>query len=493
MTGILGQGGFGTVYKGRLEGGEGFVKEVAIKLLSDENPDEEVLSRFRDEARILGLLRDRNIVSVDPPTRLGGRWAVVMEFVDGAACDRLLKKGAFPPGVALEIIEEVARTLDNLWSHPGSTGEPMHLLHRDIKPANIQITPNGQVKVLDFGIAKATFGNRETETTDHIGGTVGYIAPERLEGEEGPRGDVYSLGVVLHELVTNKRPRPGRRFEVPADPAAAAVAELAANMRELEPEDRPSAREVEKRCRELRGKLGGLDLRDWARTEVPHTSTIAPDDLVGQRLTETLSGIPRMPTELPTALRPRKGGVVLGVGAVLFMGIAAAVILTLLVVIGGLVMYRSGSGGEADVALTVPSTPGLEDVRHVDPQPEAGPEEPAEEAAAAPEPEPVAARHDPLPQPAAVAAAPAPTIEDVPEEPAGEVPAGGEVSVSGDADSVWFTSGGARFEAGALPTGSYEIRAVFGGKEVHAGTLGVQGGGSHAVKCMAAFKRCQIK
>ena len=74
ILGVIGQGGFGTVYRARLEGAEGFTREVAIKLLKDVSPRPEVLKRFRDEARILGLLRDRALVSVDPPLELAGRW-----------------------------------------------------------------------------------------------------------------------------------------------------------------------------------------------------------------------------------------------------------------------------------------------------------------------------------------------------------------------------------------------------------------------------------
>jgi len=245
IVNILGQGGFGTVYRARLEGSEGFTKDVAIKLLSELDPSEDVLSRFRDEARILGLLSDRNIVGVDPPTKLGGRWAVVMEYVHGASCEDLIRKGALPPSVALEVVEEVARTLDNLWHAQGTDGKQLELLHRDIKPPNIQITQTGQVKILDFGIAKATFGGRETKTTNHIGGTMGYIAPERLEGEEGPKGDVYSLGVVLHELLTGQRPKSstGKLPKDAGQPGMKDALGLAEKMRAMEPDHpRPPAR-----------------------------------------------------------------------------------------------------------------------------------------------------------------------------------------------------------------------------------------------------------
>jgi len=298
---LLGEGGFGKVYRARLEGAEGFYKDVAIKLLhSEAEVPEEVLQRFRDEARILGLIRDRAIVGVDPPTRLGGKWAVVMEFVDGASASHLLKRGVLPPGVAAEVVGEVARALDKVWSQPGVDGKPLHLLHRDIKPPNIQVTRGGEVKILDFGIARAAFANREAKTTDHIGGTFGYIAPERLEGEEGPEGDVYSLGVVLHQLVTGEAPKPRLRTVDPAisDPSLRKVLELSVAMRSLDPEDRPSSREVEVRCREIRGASPPPFLREWAEANVheiePGDAGEAgeADELVGEMLTETVATLP---------------------------------------------------------------------------------------------------------------------------------------------------------------------------------------------------------
>ncbi len=207
---LLGEGGFGKVYRARMDGPDGFAKDVAIKLLHDDDFPESIRRRFRDEARILGLLRDRAIITVDPPTRLGGQWAIVMEFVDGVSADWLARRLTIPPTVVLELVQEVARALDVAWRQEGPDGQPLRLLHRDIKPGNLQVTPNGAVKVLDFGIARADFGKREAKTNRHVGGTFGYIAPERIEGIDGPEGDVYALGVVLHELVTGSRPGAGR-------------------------------------------------------------------------------------------------------------------------------------------------------------------------------------------------------------------------------------------------------------------------------------------
>ncbi|MFT4622482.1 MAG: serine/threonine protein kinase [Myxococcota bacterium] len=477
---LLGQGGFGTVYRARLEDSEGFSKDVAIKLLSDADPPPDVLNRFRDEARILGLIRDRNIVAVDPPTKLGGRWAVVMEFVDGASCEMLVRQHPLPPAVALAIVEEISGTLDNLYHHEGNDGEPLHLLHRDLKPGNLQVTPTGQVKLLDFGIARATFASREAYTTTHIGGTLGYIAPERLEGIEGPQGDVYSLGVVLHELVTGRRAtKPGRvrDKDMPAnlDPAAEPIVELALLMRAPEPEDRPSAREVERRCRALRRRYGGPELREWARGAVPSSAPSEPDERVGQLLTETLSGIIRMPDTLPDVKMRGRSPLVL-----LLLAIIATLVVALVLVVLG--------GASAGWWLLQPESPPT--VSAPPPAPEAPVvAEPETRPAPTPTPAPVAA---PAPAPAPVpVAALAPRPQPAPRP----VPVGplGIVLVTGDASSVELVGASGRFAPGSVPAGRYDVFATFGAGPVPAGSVTVLPDQTVTLKCVGGFQRCGVR
>ncbi len=293
---VIGEGGFGKVYRARLEGAERFAKEVAIKLLSDADAPDEVLQRFRDESRILGLVRDRAIVTVDPPTRLEGRWAVVMEYVDGMNCRALMKRAPFPPRVALEVVQEVARALDHVYNQPGPDGRPLRLIHRDIKPSNIQITPAGTVKILDFGIARADFDTRESRTRAHIGGTLGYIAPERLQGRDGPAADIYSLGVVLGALLAGRRCTERNRHKIEAwiaeDEDRQRAWTLFEAMTAHTPEARPTAREVEDRCSELIASMPGESLRRWAERNVTDHASLEDDPLVGSVLTETLAKIP---------------------------------------------------------------------------------------------------------------------------------------------------------------------------------------------------------
>ena len=327
MLAVLGEGGFGRVYRARLEGPSGFSKDVALKLLSDENAPEHVVERFRDEARILGLVRDRAIVGVDPPVKLGGRWAVIMEYVDGCSARALLREGPFPLGAAVEVVGEIARALDKLWNLKGPDFRPLHLLHRDLKPQNIQITPAGEVKVLDFGIAKADFSARESHTTTSIGGTPGYIAPERTRGEELPAGDIYSLGVVLHELATGARFGRGE-VEWHEEPGMTEVRALARKMVAREPEDRPTAREVASACQDLRAWLPKPYLHDWAEKAIASVKMLPPDQMVGTVLSETLSSVPRGPDSLPDEYQPVSGSTSrsrYGIAAALG-GVASAVI-----------------------------------------------------------------------------------------------------------------------------------------------------------------------
>ncbi len=310
VTAVLGEGGFGKVYRAKLVTPGGFSKDVALKLARGDIP-EEALRRIRDEARILGLVRDRAIVSVDPPTQLDGAWAVVMEYVEGSTCRNLLHSGTLPPRVAMEIVAEVARALDKTYRQPGPDGAPLQLLHRDLKPGNIQVTPAGEVKILDFGIARAQFAERESQTTRHIGGTIGFIAPERMEGVEGPEGDVFSLGVTLHKLVTGRMPLRRERLnpsQVSSETASAesAALGLSARMRDPKPSLRPTAREVEDTCRMAWAQMTGPTLRTWAEANVPRADPLPDDGRVGQVLVDhdpQASFVGSWTTELPPYIR----------------------------------------------------------------------------------------------------------------------------------------------------------------------------------------------
>ena len=282
----IGSGGFGTVYRGRLVGPSGFVKNVAVKVLNDEMARNVDLSRrLRDEARILGLLQHRAIVNVDDLLEIDGRWAVVMELVEGADLQDLLARGPIPSRPAVEILREVASALGAAHEATDpSTGLRLGIVHRDIKPANIRVTAAGEVKVLDFGVARAHFAVREAQTRSISFGSTGYLAPERFDGVDLPASDVYSLGVVAWESLTGSslsqlsvieaRHRAGVHaalsdLQTVMSPAAAApLAGLLEQMLAYSWEDRPTASEVAARLEGIFLLAEGPWLRTWAGAEV---------------------------------------------------------------------------------------------------------------------------------------------------------------------------------------------------------------------------------
>jgi serine/threonine protein kinase len=356
----VGTGAMGTVYHARLRGSGDFEKDVALKILNDAQDDdaEELARRLRDEARILGLIRHRAVVHVDGLVRLGGRWTVVMEYVHGVDLQQVAElAGALPPGPALEVTSEVASALHVAWHTLGPDGRELKLLHRDIKPANVRLTPVGEVKVLDFGVARADFDAREAETRQGGFGSMGYVPQERLDGTDLPAGDVYALGIVLYEMISGERygasPLVSRKHEDKLEQRLAAltgvpdgVRALVRSMMAFDPARRPAAREVERRALQLRGEVAGPMLRDWAEERVPRlaedarTGLTAPG-LTGEILAEDGSesaGAPR-----PRVRAPSRGdGVlvrILGVVLVVLLILAAALGL-LAVGLGGIAIGR---------------------------------------------------------------------------------------------------------------------------------------------------------
>ena len=277
---VIGRGNFGVVHRAILQGPEGFRKPVALKILHpDASGDRDVVERLRDEARLLALVQHRAVVRVDALVQLGCGWAVVMEVVEGAHLRRILQEGAIPPGVAVEIAGEIASALHVAHHAVGKDARPLHLIHRDIKPSNLQLTAAGEVKLLDFGIARADFPSRESRTQTGMLGSLGYMAPERLDGVDDPAGDIYSLGVVLWEMLVGERLgrsscRPEKHAALVAEAGRrlpdrwASLVDLVLSMLSFQRQERPVAKEVERACRRLRQQIAGIGWREWAEAVV---------------------------------------------------------------------------------------------------------------------------------------------------------------------------------------------------------------------------------
>src|SRR5437899_8034306 len=191
------------------------LRDVALKVLPDHFADDpDRLSRFQREAQILASVNHPNIAQIYGLEQVGNSGCIVMELVDGETLAERLKNGPIPVDEAIEIAQQIALAL--------SAAHERGIVHRDLKPANIKVTPNGTVKVLDFGLAKA-FGTIAQETqlstlptrvsgsaAGLVVGTAAYMSPEQARGKEvDARTDVWAFGCVLYEMLTARRASDG--------------------------------------------------------------------------------------------------------------------------------------------------------------------------------------------------------------------------------------------------------------------------------------------
>ena len=212
---VIGSGGMAVVYRAtdnRLK------RSVAVKILRDElEADEEFRRRFQTEAQAVAMLSHPNIVSVYDVSHSEDVEYIVMELIEGVTLMQYMqKRGALGWKEALHFSVQIARALE----HAHSKG----IVHRDIKPQNVMILRDGTIKVADFGIA--ALETRQEQRSDQTVGSVHYIAPEQARGEQpDTRSDIYSLGVVMYEMLTGRMPYDGETAEQIALKHIAGVAE----------------------------------------------------------------------------------------------------------------------------------------------------------------------------------------------------------------------------------------------------------------------------
>ena len=258
----LATGGMARVYRARMIGALGFEKIVALKfMLPGFASEPDAVKMFIDEARLAATHSHANIVGILDFGQKDGEYYIAMEYVSGANLRVILRRAIetkrFPtPTMAARIIAEVALGLDYAHRKTDAQGNAQFIVHRDVSPQNIVVSWTGEVKILDFGIARST--NRSVQTTaGTIKGKYSYMSPEQARGDAvDGRSDLYALGAVFYEMLCGERayPNPGldalervrrsefvpiieRNPEVPAALAEAVTKAMASN-----PEDRyPSA------------------------------------------------------------------------------------------------------------------------------------------------------------------------------------------------------------------------------------------------------------
>jgi eukaryotic-like serine/threonine-protein kinase len=195
---LLGGGGMANVYLAR---DDVLSRDVALKILRGQYAnDEGFVERFRREAKNAAALNRPDIVQVYDQGRTGdGTYYIAMEYVPGGTlAQRIKQEGPLDPGEAAGVASRVADAL--------AAAHARGIVHRDIKPQNVLLSTSGEAKVADFGIARAASASTVTETSS-IMGTAAYMSPEQVRGERvGPASDLYSLGVVLYEMLTGELP-----------------------------------------------------------------------------------------------------------------------------------------------------------------------------------------------------------------------------------------------------------------------------------------------
>jgi eukaryotic-like serine/threonine-protein kinase len=326
---LVGSGGMADVY---LAGDEVLGREVALKLLKDRYAEnEEFVERFRREAKSAAALSSPYIVPIfDRGETDDGTYYITMEYLPGGTLrERITTTGALRPQAAAEVALQVAEALQ--------TAHVRGVVHRDIKPRNILLADSDHVKVADFGIARAADATTISQTGDILG-SAKYMSPEQAEGDEvGPASDLYSLGVVLYEMLTGRVPF---EVETPADVPIRHALAPPRRPKEVNPEIPEEldaitmkllATSPEDRCVSADHLIQELQ---QVRASIPS----APRSSTNGTTAETVLGVPKASTPSPTKPVVSRRRRVLPALTIL------AVLLTLLAAVGWSLWNDSGRG-----------------------------------------------------------------------------------------------------------------------------------------------------
>ena len=216
----IAQGGMAELYQAKLVGDEGFEKLIAIKKILPHLAEEtNLVKSFIDEAKLAAFLQHPNIVQIYDFGSVNSTYYIAMEYLYGKDLKLITnryKEMGLPISIenALYIATQVCAGLDYAHRLKDFQGNPLNIIHRDIGPHNIFITYDGQVKIIDFGIAKAAIQNTKTQDGS-LKGKMAYMSPEQALGEHiDYRSDIFAMGILLYEMVTHKRMFEGDAFSI---------------------------------------------------------------------------------------------------------------------------------------------------------------------------------------------------------------------------------------------------------------------------------------
>jgi serine/threonine-protein kinase len=322
----IGVGGMAEVFKARTYGPEGFVKDVVIKrILPAFSEDPDFVAMFINEARLAAHLNHANIVHIHDFGQTQGLHFIAMEWVEGTDLKRVINTSKarsmpIPLEMVLHVGNEALKGLHYAWNCAEDDGKPFHIIHRDISPHNLLVSNSGEIKITDFGIAKAE-AIASTTRSGMVKGKVAYMSPEQAGNRTlDPRSDIFSLGIVLWELTTGVRLYQGeseaelfarvQRAEVESPrihrpEISEEIEDLILRMLQASPDDR--FRDAE----EALGRLGPSAKGDGALRVAAYLRGLMPADLGSERRGETevrgASSVPEVVPAAPGALTHTRG------------------------------------------------------------------------------------------------------------------------------------------------------------------------------------------
>ncbi len=376
----IGRGGMGEVYLAR---DTRLDRPVALKLLPQRFTEDDLrVQRFRQEARAVSALNHPNIMTIhevgEISTEAGKVHFIATEYIEGRTLRDLIHGGGMRPNEAIEVALQVTDAL--------AAAHAAGIIHRDIKPENVMLRPDGYVKVLDFGLAKldeqpaeTTYPRRKEVDTDPgiVLGTVSYMSPEQARGlETDARSDIFSLGVLLYEMVTSHQPFDGA---TQADVVAALVSGEPRPLAEFVPNARPALQRLIKRtlAKEPTGRYKSAD--DLRRALKALKNELTPEDAYSTREFSGLSLLAdrffdsgARPTHKTSADRPAGSGRATSRFSLLITRIMrspGAVSLTLIglaiLIVGAFVVWKwlTGGTGKVESLAVLPFKPLVADAR----------------------------------------------------------------------------------------------------------------------------------